>query len=58
LEGFHVIGIEKDPSYLPLIQLRVDRARRRMQPGIARLPKPPIELDGQADLLDLLGGVA
>ncbi len=25
LEGFHVIGIEREADYLPLIQVRLDR---------------------------------
>jgi site-specific DNA-methyltransferase (adenine-specific) len=56
LEGFHVIGVEQDAGYLPHITYRVDRARRRMQPGVARLgrtrPTPPTT--GQDDLLSLL----
>jgi site-specific DNA-methyltransferase (adenine-specific) len=56
MEGFPVIGIENWEPYLPLIAFRVDRARRRSQPGIARLgrPKPATESEGQGDLLAAL----
>lgn len=55
LEGFRVVAIERDPDYLPLIVHRLDRARRRLQPGVARLAlsKPPAQLDGQLDLLEV-----
>lgn len=60
LEGFDVIGVERDPQYLPLIQHRIDRANRRQQPGITRLgvPKPPAQLAGQGDLFDALENIA
>lgn len=59
LEGFDVIGIERDAQYLPLIRSRMDRATRRQQPGITRLIKPRPPLDGQGDLFaDLLDGAA
>lgn len=56
LEQFRVIGVENWEPYLPLIRYRVDRARRRLQPGIARLgkAKPAAQTDGQA-ALDLFG---
>lgn len=56
LEAFDVIGIEREATYLPLIRTRVERAHRRLQPGVAALAgiKPRPEFDGQGDLLAML----
>jgi DNA methylase len=51
LEGFPVIGIESDATYLPLISYRVARAQRRLQPGISRLAKTK-PAPAQASLFD------
>jgi hypothetical protein len=60
MEGFNVIGIERDPDYLPLIQARIERARVQKMPGIARLGrvKPKPLPDGQDGLFDDLAGGA
>jgi DNA modification methylase len=54
MEGLGVVLVEREADHLPLIRYRIDRARRRLQPGMARLgrtalPKP---VDGQ-EALDL-----
>jgi hypothetical protein len=58
MEGFHAIGGNNTGEYDQHIRYRIDRARRRLQPGVARLgrTKPAPQLDGQAGLFDLGGG--
>lgn len=48
-EGFRAIGIEREPSYLPLIKARLDARARQAT------VTPPIPDGEQMDLLDLLG---
>lgn len=54
MEGFPVIGIELNPKYHPLIAYRVARARRRLQPGIARLAKSKPVTSAMPSLFDEL----
>lgn len=51
-EGFEAIGIERDPTYLPLIVARLDARPRQATTS------PPVPDGEPLDLLDLLDGVA
>lgn len=56
LEGFRAIGGNNTGEYDAHIAFRIDRARRLLQPGVAKLArtKPTEQLAGQADLFEFV----
>jgi DNA modification methylase len=57
LEGFNVVGVEYEATYLPLVQARIDRARRSAASAESSSPADG-QLVGQTDLLAGLANTA